>query len=59
MPAECDALQDVDPQPACFLQLVSQYMSAQCIPASVIFGISFIMDESPVQCHPSKGNLVS
>ena len=49
MPTECDALQDVDPQSACFQELVSQYMPAQCIPASVSFGISFIMVESPVQ----------
>ena len=34
MPAECDALQDVNPQTACFQELVMQYMSAQCIPAS-------------------------
>ena len=33
MPAECDALQDVDPRSACFQELVSQYMSAKCVPA--------------------------
>ena len=35
VPAECDALQDVDPQSAYFQELVSQYMSAQCISATV------------------------
>ncbi len=49
MPAGCDALQNVDAQNACFQELVSHYMSVQCIRASVGFGISFIMVESPVQ----------
>ena len=35
VPAECDALQDVDPQSAYFQELVSQYMLAQHIPATV------------------------
>ena len=35
VPTECDALQDVDLQSAHFQELVSQYMSAQHIPATV------------------------
>ena len=35
MPAECNALQDVDPQSAYFQELVSQYMLAQRVSATV------------------------
>ena len=38
VPAECDALQDVDPQCAYFQELVSQYMSAQSICTSATVG---------------------